>query len=271
MKVSENFIHLIKDLKKINLILWAEDYDYAIKMLDKIKKRYEYILKRSERIKRTIDAIEIEEWDKLKQQWSIEDYYEKRKEFRRIVLKNLINRILSTLSYEVEDILTIPLMKTIANIESLLKKFQEDVFKRNIPKKYDSDRYSFTTRKILNNTYEVKGYWKKESKKGRKPNEKVFVEIYTAYLKEKLKEPKYFRSIMPEIMDMRVEVGEKTLITGGVMLISDAPQIIDLLFASDNERIFIKITLKGIEKYIDILPKEEYVAIIGKAFIESMT
>ncbi|MCS7386501.1 MAG: hypothetical protein NDF55_07195 [archaeon GB-1867-005] len=75
MEVSEKLLSLIKDLRKTVIVIWAEDYQSAYELLERIKNRYGDILHKVSALRERINSIENEVRRVVREEWGAERIY----------------------------------------------------------------------------------------------------------------------------------------------------------------------------------------------------
>jgi len=127
----------------------------------------------------------------------------------------------------------------------------------------------FTVRKIYERLYEVKAYWINHLKEPPKLDKGLFLKNYSSNLRSCLSGASKEFSIHPEILDVELETCEGRKVTSCNMLFSDNPQLILLTFTFDNEKLRLRVELRGENKYSEVIKVPEFIAIIGESFIRS--
>ena len=117
--------------------------------------------------------------------------------------------------------------------------------------------------------YEVKAYWINHLKYPPKLDKGLFLKNYSSNLRSRLSDLSKEFSIHPKMLDAELETCERSRVTSGNMLISDNPQLILLTFTFDNEKLRLRVELRGENKYSEVIKVPEFIAIIGKSFIRS--
>jgi len=271
MEVSERLLSLIKDIRRTVIVMWAEDYQSAYELLERIKNRYGDILRKVSVLMVRINSIEKEVKRAVRKEWGAERILENREGFKEEIRKRVYERILKEVQYSHEDMLTVPLVRYVRSLYQRVSELMESEFSKKTPRRNRIRNCIFTTRKIYERTYEIKGYWITRVEGVPKLDVKLFLKNYQFYLEEVLSEAKDEFKIRPEILDVDVQSDEKSRITGGSLLVADYPQIITLTFTVDNEKLRLRAELKGEEKYKKAITTLKFIIVLGKSFIKSLT
>ena len=269
MEVSERLLSLIKDLRKTVVVIWAEDYQSAYELLERIKDRYGDILHKVSALRERINSIENEVRRVVREEWGAERILENREGFKEEIRKRVSKRILEEVRYSHEDMLAVPLMRYLRSLDQRVSELMKSEFSKKTPRRNKIENCIFTTRKVYERTYEIKGYWITRVEGVPKLDAKLFLKNYRFYLEEALSEVEF--KIHSEMLDVDVQSDEKSGITGGSLLVADHPQIITLTFTVDNEKLRLRAELKGEEKYKKAITTLEFIIVIGKSFIRSLT
>jgi len=116
MEVSERLLSLIKDIRRTVIVMWAEDYQSAYELLERIKNRYGDILRKVSVLMVRINSIEKEVKRAVRKEWGAERILENREGFKEEIRKRVYERILKEVQYSHEDMLPAPLVRYVRSL-----------------------------------------------------------------------------------------------------------------------------------------------------------
>ena len=134
MEVPKRFSLLMEDLRRVVLMIWAEDYVSAYDLLNQLKEKYRDLFRRATKLREELSRLENEgiakEGENLLREWgerkALENYGAFREEVRRRVAEKILaeSRRLEGL-YTFEDVLAIPIVRYFESLEKRVSRFAD--------------------------------------------------------------------------------------------------------------------------------------------------
>jgi len=144
MEAPKRFPLLMEDLRRVVLMIWAEDYASAYDLLNQLKEKYRDLFRRVAKLREELSRLEREgitkERENLLREWgerkALENYGAFREEVRRRVAEKILaesKRLEGSCTFE--DVLAIPLVRYFESLEKRVSRFVEIGLSRYSPKR----------------------------------------------------------------------------------------------------------------------------------------